>query len=245
MTCALIIERLTTTSRECYKSATLSLARNAFREVVIVLEAAKTLQKKFVVNYDELEIHRKFAAEGKASITSKALGLRLMVSNAPPHKLVQFLKIMAAKLSGNRLLPRISARKKLLSDKSTNVVQEISPVTLKDVQNLKDAEQGRKGLLKMDMSSPVSSGKAKKRTRLEESVSASPCRFKRRSVEALTVEQSRVLQSVKEGLNVFFTGGAGVGKSFLVKKVIGALPPDGTVVTASTGVAAFGVSNDI
>lgn len=47
------------------------------------------------------------------------------------------------------------------------------------------------------------------------------------------------MNAVKDGKNVFFTGGAGVGKSFLINKLIGALPPDCTVVTASTGVAAY------
>ena len=36
----------------------------------------------------------------------------------------------------------------------------------------------------------------------------------------------------------FILGSAGTGKSFLLKRIIGMLPPDATCITASTGIAA-------
>uniref|UniRef100_A0A1B0FNS8 ATP-dependent DNA helicase n=1 Tax=Glossina morsitans morsitans TaxID=37546 RepID=A0A1B0FNS8_GLOMM len=58
----------------------------------------------------------------------------------------------------------------------------------------------------------------------------------------LCVEQMEVLQACTSGKNVFFTGSAGTGKGFLLRKIISALPPDGTVPRASTGVAACLIS---
>ena len=54
----------------------------------------------------------------------------------------------------------------------------------------------------------------------------------------LSAEQARVLQLVKSGESVFFTGSAGTGKSYLLRRIIKSLPPDTTFPTASTGSAA-------
>ena len=54
----------------------------------------------------------------------------------------------------------------------------------------------------------------------------------------LSAEQTKVLQMVKAGESVFFTGSAGTGKSYLLKRIISSLPPDTTFATASTGAAA-------
>lgn len=54
----------------------------------------------------------------------------------------------------------------------------------------------------------------------------------------LSEEQHRVVQTVLKGESIFFTGGGGTGKSYLLKKLISLLPPSTTGVTASTGIAA-------
>ena len=37
----------------------------------------------------------------------------------------------------------------------------------------------------------------------------------------LSAEQTRVLNAVQSGKNIFFTGSAGTGKSFLLRRIIG------------------------
>ena len=54
----------------------------------------------------------------------------------------------------------------------------------------------------------------------------------------LTDEQKRVLDAIRQGKNVFFTGSGGSGKSFLLRIIKQYLPHDSCFVTASTGVAA-------
>ncbi|NXF32368.1 PIF1 helicase, partial [Nyctibius bracteatus] len=63
-------------------------------------------------------------------------------------------------------------------------------------------------------------------------------RAQRRPPARLSVEQEAVLGAVRSGKSIFFTGCAGTGKSFLLKKIVGSLPPKSTYATASTGVAA-------
>lgn len=66
-------------------------------------------------------------------------------------------------------------------------------------------------------------------------------------VITLSYEQSQILDLVKQGKNVFFTGSAGTGKSVLLREVIKALrkkhgkAQDAVAVTASTGIAACNI----
>ncbi len=91
-------------------------------------------------------------------------------------------------------------------------MDEISPVTAKDVDNLKKSEAGGKGLLRMannavaasprsnPLASPVTTGRSKKRTRLSaDSSNQDVASSKRRSIDkqvVLTEEQKGVLQVI-------------------------------------------------
>ncbi|KAK6985123.1 PIF1-like helicase-domain-containing protein [Favolaschia claudopus] len=60
--------------------------------------------------------------------------------------------------------------------------------------------------------------------------------------QKLSTEQAAILEEVKKGTSVFFTGSAGTGKSFLLRRIIKAMKDkygsEAVAVTASTGLAA-------
>ncbi|RLO03841.1 hypothetical protein DYB28_010649, partial [Aphanomyces astaci] len=51
-----------------------------------------------------------------------------------------------------------------------------------------------------------------------------------------------VLQAIQKKENVFFTGRAGTGKSFLLGHIRRAMPKQGLFLTATTGIAAFNIN---
>ena len=53
------------------------------------------------------------------------------------------------------------------------------------------------------------------------------------AADALTDEQAEVLRAALSGTSLFFTGGAGTGKSFLLREIIKRLPAATTFATAS------------
>ncbi|KAK3256260.1 hypothetical protein CYMTET_34598 [Cymbomonas tetramitiformis] len=59
--------------------------------------------------------------------------------------------------------------------------------------------------------------------------------------ENLTQAQERVLEQIRSGKNVFFTGSAGTGKSYLLQKVVNLLPAATTFICATTGLAACNI----
>ncbi|PIK44881.1 PIF1 5'-to-3' DNA helicase [Apostichopus japonicus] len=244
--CCLAIEKLGASGeslkRTVHKGATLILGRNEFRDILLKVSAGKFLQ---TISLDKVSVFKRFAMEGKACLKFPQHRLQLMISNCPPHKLINFLKCMCVKLDCGKLKKPISERVRLMSQLPRKF-DEISPLNAKDVTTVNTARAKREE--NNGSSTTPGAGKRKplKRIRsitnecesIEDMLPKKKAHITMQAPCQLSKEQKCVLNAVLSGKNVFFTGSAGTGKSFLMKKIIGALPPDSTFATASTGVAA-------
>ncbi|XP_046969470.1 ATP-dependent DNA helicase PIF1 [Vanessa cardui] len=220
-----------------YKTASIRLIRNEFREMFMEISSEKQTNIRLALK--SINVFKKFMAEGKASIKFQDAGCTLFVSNAPPINLVSFLRTIFVKMSGdkdqsaNKTPSKQTMRAKLLSGKA-QAFEDISPVTVADISNAKS---------KISKATTTTPSPPSKKRKLED-ISRGPAPKKLYSPSPLTTtsslnkEQQRVLEACLSGKNIFFTGSAGTGKSFLLKRIVSALPPDVTMPTASTGVAA-------
>ncbi|RUS76879.1 hypothetical protein EGW08_015348 [Elysia chlorotica] len=276
--CTVGIEELSSTGNVLKKAThpkvTVVLGRDEFKELQIQIDFPKKHSRYSV---KEILIHKKFVKDGKATIKLPAHKIHLMLSNCPPDRLAFFLRTLQVKLDCLKQKGFVSQRAKLLSGK-TQEFDEISPLTLKDLQTAhgrQEAQAARKSStapfkpsslatsssqptpsmtgLKENRKRPICSqpvtthgqvneneAKRQKRAAMMKMTSVngvSPSRIVVKQLQ-LTSEQNRVIETVKRGRSIFFTGSAGTGKSFLLKRIIGALPPNHTFATASTGAAA-------
>lgn len=237
LTCTVNIEWLnshgTILRKVTHKAGTLRLIRNGFREMFIEVSATKAAPVKLLMK--SINVHKKFMAEGKASIVFQDEKCNLYLSNAPPGNLLAFLRTMFVKMTGEKNEPKAdtSLRTQLLSNKPS-AFEEISPVTVADLHKAKEKiprttdTTPSPGSRKRKLSDRRHQGPAAKKLYCESPIPNEP----------LNIEQQEVLDACLAGHNVFFTGSAGTGKSHLLKKIISVLPPAVTVATASTGVAA-------
>lgn len=247
VTCAISIEWLNvqgvSVRKISHRLATLRLIRNDARELFIEVHtekapvATRLLLKDFVV-------HKKFMNEGKASIKFNAERCMLYASNAPPGLLMNFLRILFIKMTSTT------------NDKSTGKVQDVrtrmlseKPSSFEDISPVTNLEMARaKKLAGLSRATPTTPSPPSKKRKFEQlgagdaKSSESSARgnlMKKANLDnsedaeqqiRLNDEQNNVLRACINGKNVFFTGSAGTGKSFLLKKVISVLPPDGTVL---------------
>ncbi|XP_043670717.1 ATP-dependent DNA helicase PIF1 isoform X1 [Vespula pensylvanica] len=220
-----------------HKSASLRLIRDNFRDMIIEIHAEKA-NATTKLTLKKISVFNKFMNEGKASIKFQEENCTLFLSNAPSASLINFLKTIFIKMTGQvKKSSDKSLKEKLLSNIPLGGIQEISPVTSTEVNK---AKEKAKEISRATVTTPSPSA-LKKRKRFNEHTSTLPIAkklYENPTVGDMTEEQSKVLSAVLNGKNVFFTGSAGTGKSFLLKKIIAALPPDVTIATASTAVAA-------
>ncbi|XP_064626458.1 ATP-dependent DNA helicase PIF1-like [Lineus longissimus] len=244
--CSVTFEQLSQTGevlkKTQHKSCSLQLGRNEFKEIILKLEFGKR-EMKFPLR--EIQVFSKFAKEGKATVKVINQKLQLMLANCPPDRLRVFLKTLSTKLDCLKMKGFVSDRKKLTSE-LPRVFQEISPLNMKDIETVHN-QRAKQVENKPDLFTPKGKRKycgsddkenvlpkGKKLCTAISSLTKKPLV----SLTRLTKEQIKVLERVKSGQNIFFTGSAGTGKSFLLKRIIGALPPQHSFATASTGVAA-------
>ncbi|CAD1471384.1 unnamed protein product, partial [Heterotrigona itama] len=230
VTCSVTIERTNSQGsilkKTNHRTATLRLVRNNLREMFIEVRAEKAnLLTKLTLK--SISVFNKFMTEGKASIKFKEENCTLFLSNAPTMQLISFLKTIYIKISGNSDQVRKNLLKeRLLSNKPIGEHQEISPVTSAEINKAREAI----AISRATITTPSPSVVKKRKRSNENSSKSSTARklYENPTTGEITEEQSRILDAVISG----------TGKSFLLKKIIAALPPDVTVATASTGVAA-------
>lgn len=215
-----------------HKNAFLRLIRSNAREIYIEVTAGKSTPVKLLLK--AISVHKKFMNEGKASIKFQEAKCTMYLSNAPPNQLLTFLRTLFVKMTGEKSESNAntSLRTQVLANKPKQF-EEISPVTSVEV------DKARAKVSKATDTTPSPLSKKRKMSPREDGVKAPASKKLYCSSpvpdEPLDIEQKEVMEACLSGCNVFFTGSAGTGKSFLLKKIIGALPPDVTTATASTG----------
>uniref|UniRef100_A0A8C3R4U3 ATP-dependent DNA helicase PIF1 n=1 Tax=Cyanoderma ruficeps TaxID=181631 RepID=A0A8C3R4U3_9PASS len=202
--------------RRVMRDATVLLGRNELRQPVLRVaggSGAAAAVVSFVLAGDAVRLFKRFAGEGRAAVRVAPDGAQVLLSDCPPDALLRFLRLLRLKVAaGSRDAPR---RPRLL-DRPPPSFSVISPVQERDVL----------------------CGPGRHRAGQERGERPAEVPRERRPPARLSAEQEAVLGAVRSGKSIFFTGSAGTGKSFLLKRIVGSLPPNITYATASTGVAA-------
>ncbi|KAM7046702.1 LOW QUALITY PROTEIN: ATP-dependent DNA helicase PIF1 [Acridotheres tristis] len=227
--------------RRVMRNAAVLLGRNELRQPVLRVaggSGAAAAVLSFVLAGDAVRLFTRFAGEGRAAVRVGPDGAQVLLSDCPPDALRRFLRLLRLKVAAGA---RDAPRRPRLLERPPPSFSVISPVQERDVL----------------------SGPGRRRAGEERGESpAQVSRAERRPPARLSAEQEAVLGAVRRGKSIFFTGSAGegpwrvssaprgfwpltccfslegTGKSFLLKRIVGSLPPNITYATASTGVAA-------
>ncbi|XP_061587196.1 ATP-dependent DNA helicase PIF1 [Cololabis saira] len=245
--CTVAVEQLTscgqTARRQLIRRAAVLLGRNEFQEIILRLHDGKVTHS---YRMKEFRLFTKFVREGKCTVKLLPENIQLLLSNCPPDRLSLFLKTLSIKHQAWQAGKPLSDRDKLKAGLPRSF-EAISPLQHKDIQKVNElrSKAAPPGLADRTNKPAVGTrtGQQVKRSRSDANfspVKANPNKKPILSLPSrkLNKEQAAVLKAVLGGRSVFFTGSAGTGKSFLLKRIMGSLPPKSTFATASTGVAA-------
>ncbi|XP_077581199.1 ATP-dependent DNA helicase PIF1 [Stigmatopora nigra] len=228
------------TRRQVIRKASVLLGRNEFQELILRIHDGKVPQ-----NYPlkDFKLFTKFARDGKCTVKLLPENIQVLISNCPPDQLCLFLKTLSIKHQAGLSTKVLNAREKLKAGLRRSF-EAISPLQQKDIQKVSELRNQvpLKGLLDR-ANKNAGAGQQVKRSRSDCNFSPVKANPNKKAIFSLPTRklnrgQTAVLTAVLSGKNVFFTGSAGTGKSFLLKRIIGSLPPKSTFATASTGVAA-------
>ncbi|XP_019967950.1 ATP-dependent DNA helicase PIF1 [Paralichthys olivaceus] len=242
--CCVTVEQLNSsgqaTRRQLLRKASVTLGRNEFQELILRLHDGKVPQS---FHLKEFRLFTKFAREGKCTVKLLQENIQLLISNCPPDRLCLFLKTLSIKHQALQSSRPRSHREKLQAGLPRSF-EAISPLQQKDIQKVNEmrSKEAPTGLTERT-NKVTAAGRQVKRSRADSNFSPVKTNPSKKPIlslpsRKLNKEQAAVLSAVLSGKNVFFTGSAGTGKSFLLKRIMGSLPPKSTFATASTGVAA-------
>ncbi|KAM6396341.1 ATP-dependent DNA helicase PIF1 [Pluvialis apricaria] len=205
--------------RRVMRGALVLLGRNELRQPVLRVVGggsggAAAVVLSFALTGDAVRLFTRFAGDGRAAVRVGPGGAQVLLSDCPLDALRRFLRLLRLKVAAG---PRGALRGPRLLDRPPPAFTVISPLQERDL--LRGPGRPRGGETRGEPPAEVP-------------------RAERRPPARLSAEQEAVLGAVRSGKSIFFTGCAGTGKSFLLKKIVGSLPPKSTYATASTGVAA-------
>lgn len=90
-------------------SAKIVLIRNDFRDIYIEVSSDKSIAHRLAVK--DVNVHKRFASEGKATINFKSDKIMMMISNAPVAQLIEFLQMLFVKVTGRKDSPQVINQK--------------------------------------------------------------------------------------------------------------------------------------
>uniref|UniRef100_A0AAV2JVE3 ATP-dependent DNA helicase n=1 Tax=Knipowitschia caucasica TaxID=637954 RepID=A0AAV2JVE3_KNICA len=243
--CSITVEQLDsagqTSRRQVLRKASILLGRNEFQDLILRLHDGKVSQSFAAQDF---KLFTKFVREGKCTIRLLPSNTQILLSNCPPAQLGAFLKTLTIKHQASRCDRALSQRERLKAGLPRSF-EAISPLQHKDIQKVNEQRAQASAAGKLADRTNTAAGRGAQVKRSRDNCGFSPVKANPTKKPVLALpscklnkEQAAVLSAVLSGKNVFFTGSAGTGKSFLLKRIIGSLPPKSTFSTASTGVAA-------